>query len=57
METIMNIVNSLAKMNEWKITRLDIQYNFISDDYRARVFIDGERTIDISEDGTIDFVK
>lgn len=59
METIMILVNALAKAAHAEVSRLDIQYNTISELYSGRVWLDNtlKLVFDVCEDGTITKVK
>jgi len=56
MNTIMILATALATVSKTDIRRLDIQYNFKSESYSGRCWLD-DIIFDIHENGTIERVK
>ena len=60
MKTIINVMNSLVKMNDWKVERFDIQHFNIGygiDGYVGYLYILGKKTLKIREDGSFEFLE
>lgn len=60
MKTLINVMNSLVKMNDWKVERFDIQHfnhGYGIGGYVGYLYILGKNTLIIREDGSFEFME